>query len=257
MLRIVGPDFTPELYDTFVDTNTGRTVLVMEVADSHAELDTFCTRHGARKKLDELATRHHAQVSRTPVDVHVQVPPPGLGSRCSLTSALAPTTRPLHHAQRLLQCVLALHEKGFAHLDLKTKHFLLFGGEWKLIDLDNAQAEGAEIPASATACTVRYAAPELVRARRAGEAYGVTPATDVWAMALVLCHLFTAKPLHENEELEELEEQLEKRPHEVASRLERAEGLTKPQQRLLHEMVAVHQPADDRPHPLSTAPARC
>ena len=73
MLRIVGPDFTPELYDTFVDTNTGRTVLVMEVADSHAELDTFCTRHGARKKLDELATRHHAQVSRTPVDVHVHV----------------------------------------------------------------------------------------------------------------------------------------------------------------------------------------
>jgi hypothetical protein len=79
MLRIVGPEFTPELYDTFVDTNTGRTVLVMEVADSHAELDTFCTRHGARKKLDELATRHHAQVSRTPVDVHVHVPPQAWG----------------------------------------------------------------------------------------------------------------------------------------------------------------------------------
>lgn len=121
-----------------------------------------------------------------------------------------------HYAQQLLRCVLAVHERGFAHLDLKPKHFLQFGGDWKLVDFDNAQPEGAELPATAAACTVRYAAPEVVRARRAAEPLRASSAADVWAMALVLCHLFTGEPVHGDAELEGIEEQLASRPHEVA-----------------------------------------
>ena len=46
MLRIVGPDYVPELYDHYVDGGSGATVLAMEIADSHAELSRFCTRCG-------------------------------------------------------------------------------------------------------------------------------------------------------------------------------------------------------------------
>ena len=47
MLRVMGPEFAPELYETFVEQASGQTVLVMQVADSHAELDAFCARKAA------------------------------------------------------------------------------------------------------------------------------------------------------------------------------------------------------------------
>ena len=53
MLRMIGPDYVPELYDYFVDGASGNSVLAMEIADSHAELSRFCTRCGDRK-LSEL-----------------------------------------------------------------------------------------------------------------------------------------------------------------------------------------------------------
>ena len=46
------------------------------------------------------------------------------------------------HAQRLVQCVLALHERGLVHTDLKVGHFLRFSGEWRLVDFDNVIDEG-------------------------------------------------------------------------------------------------------------------
>ena len=46
------------------------------------------------------------------------------------------------HAQRLLLCVEALHKKRLVHCDIKSKHFLRFGGEWKLIDYDAVLEEG-------------------------------------------------------------------------------------------------------------------
>ena len=118
----------------------------------------------------------------------------------------------------------------------------MFKGEWKLVDFDNAQLDGAS---HAACCTLRYAAPEVVVARRAGASLVASAAIDVWAMAIILCHLFSGRPLHGDDELDGLEERLATRPADVASALERAAGLSDPQRRLLHEMVAV-APAERR-----------
>ena len=87
-----------------------------------------------------------------------------------------------HHAQRLVQCVLALHDRQLVHCDLKTKHFLRFGGDYKLIDYGNAQGEGTECM---PACTVRYAAPEVARARTSSVPLRTGAHSDVWALALM------------------------------------------------------------------------
>ena len=129
-----------------------------------------------------------------------------------------------------------MHARGFVHCDLKAKHFLMFKGEWKLVDFDNAQPDGAS---HAACCTLQYAAPEVVVARRNGAPLVASAAIDVWAMAIILCHLFSGRPLHGDDELDGLEERLATRPADVASALERAAGLSDPQRRLLHEMVAV------------------
>ena len=117
LLGIIGPDTAPELYETFAthDERGGggggggggaeQHVLVMEAADSlwsgRPSLARFC------------AQRQGRAVS-------------GAGDDQRLALRV--------HAQRLVQCVLNLHNKNLVHCDLKTKHFLRFHGEWKLVD---------------------------------------------------------------------------------------------------------------------------
>ena len=69
------------------------------------------------------------------------------------------------------------------HTDIKTKHFMRFGGEWKLVDYDNATMENETCQPS---CTIRYAAPEVVAARVGAGVVKVTRAVDAWAMGHVL-----------------------------------------------------------------------
>ena len=86
------------------------------------------------------------------------------------------------------------------HCDLKTKHFLRFHGEWKLVDYGSVCDENAEL---LPPCTVRFAAPEVARARQNNSPLRLTPAVDVWGVALILYELFAGDHLLPSEQLEE------------------------------------------------------
>lgn len=149
------------------------------------------------------------------------------------------------HAQRLTQCVLALHERGLVHCDLKTSHFLRFSGEWRLVDFDNVIADGTEcVPA----CTARYAAPEVAQARLSGKPLHVTSAVDVWALALVLFELFAGAPLLA--EAEGTLAEIAQHPLRLVEKLRDEQRLiAEPQRRLLLDLMQVAPEARGREHP--------
>lgn len=140
-----------------------------------------------------------------------------------------------HHAQRLLSCVRALHDLNLVHTDLKTKHFLRFDGEWRCIDFDSVTSEGTNLIPN---CTVRYAAPEVARSRLDRSPVKVTKAVDVWAMALVLFHVFTGRSLWEDVEVDE--RMVADNPEKAVDQLETNTELTDPQRRLLKEMLVIN-----------------
>ena len=62
----------------------------------------------------------------------------------------------------------------------------------KLIDFDAVLQDGSEcIPA----CTVRYASPEVARARKLNTKLVASPAVDTWACGLILHEVFAWQPL--------------------------------------------------------------
>ena len=90
-----------------------------------------------------------------------------------------------------LICVEALHKKRLIHCDIKTKHFMRFGGEWKLIDYDSVLEEGET---KRPACTLKYAAPEVMNTLD-GAPLSVQTSIDMWSMGIVLFELLTGTPL--------------------------------------------------------------
>ena len=113
VMSLVGPDIAPEVYGTLRDEHSGEHQLVMQAADStgsmsYADLPQYL-RAAARKHARQAASN-----------------PPRRRDDLSTRSV----------ALRLLQCVVALHDKGLVHADLKAKHFMRFSGDWKLIDYD-------------------------------------------------------------------------------------------------------------------------
>lgn len=98
-------------------------------------------------------------------------------------------------AERLIQCVHAIHEtgEGHVHCDLKPSHFLRFAGrQWRLVDLGSAHRLGHE---TLPEYTCDYLAPEVAAAHRDGTPLVVTPSVDSWSLGLVLFELFVGRPL--------------------------------------------------------------
>ena len=199
VMRLVGPQTAPEVYERFYDESgcgERRHVLAMQAADVLSDLALFCQRERV------------------------------LQGRLSLR----------HYALKLLQCVHALHKKGMVHTDIKTKHFMRFGGEWKLVDYDNATTENETCQPS---CTIRYAAPEVVAARVGAGVVKVTRAVDAWAMGHVLYDLFAGEPLLSTDDGEVELEALHADPEAAVRKLHAAGKhlLTEPQKRLLASLL--------------------
>ena len=199
VMRLVGPQTAPEVYERFYDESgcgERRHVLAMQAADVLSDLALFCQRERV------------------------------LQGRLSLR----------HYALKLLQCVHALHKKGMVHTDIKTKHFMRFGGEWKLVDYDNATMENETCQPS---CTIRYAAPEVVAARVGAGVVKVTRAVDAWAMGHVLYDLFAGEPLLSTDDGEVELEALHADPEAAVRKLHAAGKhlLTEPQKRLLASLL--------------------
>jgi serine/threonine protein kinase len=82
-----------------------------------------------------------------------------------------------HLGQQLAAALRYLHEHGRVHCDVKPSNIVVSAGVTRVIDLALARAPG---PVPAEVGSARYMAPEQILGGI------VTPATDVWAVGVVL-----------------------------------------------------------------------
>lgn len=81
-----------------------------------------------------------------------------------------------------------LHRQGYLHLDIKPRNILLHRGSTRLVDLGIARVAGRRPVAGPMSGTTPYMAPEQATG---GEP--LTPATDVFALGVVLFELLTGE----------------------------------------------------------------
>merc|ERR1712032_1636508 len=129
-MQIMGPQFAPKVLDFREECKTmgnraSRKVcymIVMERADGgdgtfHSLEDMIHLSHAPTRNSDESSFQSpHASDA-----VHMQR---------------------VYHARRVCECVDRLHSQGFVHLDLKPSHFMLFGGQLRLIDYGSVKRDG-------------------------------------------------------------------------------------------------------------------
>jgi serine/threonine protein kinase len=100
-------------------------------------------------------------------------------------------------ARVLAQCLSWMHSCGLAHLDIKPANIMLFGGLWKLIDLEGAAQLQGDATLDMGCVTPMYAPPEVAAAVLARPdvvsgsttlVTGVQPTAkmDVWAAGVTL-----------------------------------------------------------------------
>jgi serine/threonine protein kinase len=89
---------------------------------------------------------------------------------------------------QLLPAVMALHERGLAHLDIKAENVILCDGRPVLIDLGSSRALGSEQPAGRPVGTLGYAAPEMEACDP------VSAQMDLYGLGTVLAEALTGEP---------------------------------------------------------------
>jgi serine/threonine protein kinase len=96
----------------------------------------------------------------------------------------------------LLKAVHQLHvHVGMVHCDLKPQNVVKVADEdmWKLIDFATACDDGDEVPLD---YTLRYAAPEVIKALAAGAATTVRRcSSDMWSLGVMAYELYTGERL--------------------------------------------------------------
>jgi len=100
--------------------------------------------------------------------------------------------RQLSH--NLLRGAAALHAKGLVHLDIKPQNFMLFGNQWKLIDVEGCIHAGKCMPTNggAVACTPGYCSPEFARAwLKPQHMTEIIFEMDVWSLGMTLAEVVT------------------------------------------------------------------
>ena len=102
------------------------------------------------------------------------------GGPLNAAELLGPRVDPVDVATRCMRALIALHERGYAHGDLKPAHLRLSpDGDVRLLDLGSSSPLGAT---EATPFTPRWAAPE----RSAGGPPSAR--SDVYSLAAILQH---------------------------------------------------------------------
>jgi serine/threonine protein kinase len=110
---------------------------------------------------------------------------------------------------RLADALAAVHAGGFVHRDLKPANVLLERGRYpRLADFGISRAvDGtAATTAGCVLGTAAYLAPEQVRGQHVG------PATDVYALGLVLLEMFTGRREYPGTALESATARLHRKP---------------------------------------------
>lgn len=89
----------------------------------------------------------------------------------------------------LLLGTAALHAKGLVHLDVKPENFMLFGNQWKLIDVEGCVYAGTRIQRSnaSVAFSPSYCAPEFAKAKLQNQSQiEIQYEMDVWSLGVTL-----------------------------------------------------------------------
>jgi serine/threonine protein kinase len=89
---------------------------------------------------------------------------------------------------QLLPALLALHDRGLAHLDVKAENVILRDRRPVLIDLGSSRAIGSEQPAGRPVGTSGYAAPEMEACER------ISAQMDLYGLGTVLAEALTGAP---------------------------------------------------------------
>jgi serine/threonine protein kinase len=101
-------------------------------------------------------------------------------------------------AKAITLSVAGLHAKGFTHLDLKPANLMMFGGRWKLIDVDGCVKVGTGLNVSDDTISFSpcYCAPEWARfvVQDTKHQMIATPSLDAWSVGMTLCELVTLDP---------------------------------------------------------------
>ena len=82
--------------------------------------------------------------------------------------------------------LIDLHASRIIHCDLKPENIMFFGSEhkWKVLDLDSAVIDGQM---SEVYPTLRYAAPEIAKAKQQGlKAMALGTSADMWSFGVIL-----------------------------------------------------------------------
>jgi serine/threonine protein kinase len=96
---------------------------------------------------------------------------------------------------QLLPALITLHDRGLAHLDLKTENVILRDGRPVLIDLGSSRALGSEQPAGHPVGTAGYAPPDMEACEP------VSAQMDLYGVGVVLAEALTGEPFPDRAEL--------------------------------------------------------
>jgi serine/threonine-protein kinase len=177
----------------------------------------------------ELETEHVVEVLDAGLDQNTQVPyltmellkGEELGDRLERVQRLAPEETVVIISQ-VARALDKAHGKGIVHRDLKPENIYLTFREdgtarAKILDFGIAKLveEGAKTNATQAAGTPLYMAPE--QTERAGH---VSPATDIWAIGLVVYRMLTGGSYWSGDSLQQLYRQILMDP--ITSAVERA-----------------------------------
>lgn len=108
-----------------------------------------------------------------------------------------------YHAIEILKCVLAVHENGIVHSDLKPANFLFVKGMLKIIDFGIANAvpdHTSNIYRDSQIGTPNYMAPEalietnLTSQQAAKTTWRVGRPSDVWSCGCIIYQMIYGKP---------------------------------------------------------------